>query len=155
MNFLKLIALDKEDLQIVSAHLQDAVLRVGDMAFLSEERRFVVALNRFNWLSAEDPMSNGRDYERRSSGLRFENVKRVQTKKISLLNKSQVLELLAIDFEESDAPGGYITLTFAGGGAVRLEVDCIEAELRDLGFAWKTFRKPEHPDDRNESEAAG
>ena len=59
-----------------------------------------------------------------------------------------VLELLAVDFEATDDVAGYITLFFAGGGAIRLQVDCIEAELRDLGPVWKTRSKPEHPDEQ-------
>ncbi|HZA01678.1 MAG TPA: DUF2948 family protein, partial [Hyphomicrobiaceae bacterium] len=65
---------------------------------------------------------------------------------IDLEAKQDVLELLAIQFEETDAPAGAVTLVFAGGGAIRLEVECIEAELRDLGAAWKARCKPEHPD---------
>jgi hypothetical protein len=153
MDLLKLIALDEEDLKVVSAHLQDAVLRVADMAFLPRERRFAVLLNRFDWLSAETKAAQ-EGFRRQRCGLRFEKVLNAQIKNISLQRRSDALELLAIDFEEHNPPGGYITLTFAGGGAVRLEVDCIEAELRDLGLVWKTGKKPIHPDDQSETKTA-
>jgi hypothetical protein len=146
MELLKLIALDDDDLKVVSAHLQDAISRVEDMAFLSRERRFVMLLNRFDWArAAEDAASNGQGYQRRRCALRFEKVHKAQVRQISLDDRAGVLELLAVHFESGDAPSGYITLTFAGGGAVRLHVDCIEAELSDLGPVWKTPRKPEHP----------
>jgi hypothetical protein len=148
MTLLKLIALDEDDLNVVSAQLQDALLRIDDMAFMPKERRFAVLLNRFDWLNAEmEHASNGSGYERRQCILRFEKVGQAQFKNISLSDGKRVLELLAIHFYAREAPGGYVTLIFAGGGAVRLEVDCIEAELRDLGPSWKTPRKPQHPDD--------
>lgn len=147
MELLKLIALDDEDLCIISAHLQDAVLRIGDMAFRPHERQFVVILNRFNWLSAGERRKTDAGFERRMAALRFERVQNAQFQKIDLQQQIQAVELLAIDFENNDPPGGYVTLLFSGGGAVRLEVECIEAEIRDLGPAWTTQFKPEHPDD--------
>ncbi|WP_088348292.1 MULTISPECIES: DUF2948 family protein [Rhodomicrobium] len=156
MELLKLIALDDEDLTIMSAHLQDAVLLVEDMAFIPQERRFAAIVNRFDWVSAtEKRTANGGGYERRRAALRFEKVMNAQFRQLSLDNKGDALELLAVKFEAATLPSGYVTLFFAGGGAVRLHVDCIEAELRDLGPIWKTRRKPEHPDDgNNDTEAA-
>lgn len=156
MQLLKLIALDDEDLTIMSAHLQDAVLRMEDMAYIAQERRFAAVVNRFDWISAnEKRASNGGGYERRRAALRFEKVINAQFRQLSLDNKSDALELLAVKFEAQTLPGGYVTLFFAGGGAIRLHVDCIEAELRDLGPIWKTRRKPEHPDDPGDLDAAG
>ncbi len=66
---------------------------------------------------------------------------------LDLRDKRRVLSLLAIRFEEKDVPSGVVTLIFAGGGAIRLRVECIEAELRDLGAAWKAARAPDHPND--------
>lgn len=147
MELLKLIALDEDDLKVVSAHLQDAVLKVEDMAFVPRERRFAALLNRFDWLTADEKIAaNGGQFERRRCALRFEKVHHAQFKALSLNNSAQVLELLTVSFEPGEAPSGYVTLTFAGGPAVRLQVDCIEAELRDLGPSWKTAYKPEHPD---------
>ncbi len=145
MEDLKLIALDPEDLKVLSCHLQDAVIRVGDMAYLNEEMRFAAIANRFDWEQAariEDAT-----YRRRRSGLRFERVKSAKVQGIDLKQKDAVLELLAVTFEPGEEPSGVLTLIFSGGGAIRLDVECIEAELRDLGAAWRTSRKPEHAGD--------
>lgn len=141
---LKLLALDHDDLKILSAHLQDAVLRVADMVYLPSEQRFAAVMNRFDWLSAEAPGSEGNDLRRCRCALRFDRVRRAQVHKLKPGEPLVVAELLAVTYEESDPPGGYITLYFAGGGAVRLEVECIEAELRDLGAVWRTKLKPKH-----------
>jgi hypothetical protein len=65
---------------------------------------------------------------------------------IDLKNKSVVLSLLAVTFEPTTAPEGYVTLHFADGGAIRLNVECIEAEMKDLGPIWRVDFKPQHPD---------
>ncbi|MBX2804788.1 MAG: DUF2948 family protein [Hyphomicrobiales bacterium] len=140
---LKLIALDQEDLQIISAHLQDAIVRVDEMAYLPNEKRFVAILSRFDWTSEDNGF-----YDRRQAALRFEKIQSAQYKAIPLNSSEGIaLELLAIDHEVTDGVGGHITLVFAGGGAIRLAADCVEAELRDLGPVWKTRIKPEHPED--------
>lgn len=155
MELLKLIALDDEDLTILSAHLQDAVLRIEDMAYIPQERRFAAIFSRFDWVSADEKRTtNGGGYERRRAALRFEKVMNAQIRQLSLDHKEDALELLAVKFEPATPPSGFVTLFFAGGGAVRLQVDCIEAELRDLGPIWKTRRKPEHPGDNNDTDTA-
>ena len=155
MELLKLIAMDDEDLKVISVQLQDAILRVEDMAYLPQERRFAAILNRFDWLSATgNGQSDAAGYRRRRSALRFERVTGAQFQNLALQEKSGTLELLAVNFEPGDLPGGYITLIFCGGGAIRLQVEVIEAELRDLGPIWKTRAKPEHPDDGAEAEAS-
>jgi hypothetical protein len=141
---LKLIALDQDDLKILSAHLQDAVIRLSDMAYLPSEHRFAAILNRFDWLSVEDGDGARPNLRRCRSALRFDRVKRAQVQKIRPGEPTAVAELLAVTYEDADPPGGYVTLYFAGGGAVRLEVECIEAELRDLGAAWRTEIMPKH-----------
>jgi hypothetical protein len=145
---LKLIALDAEDLAILSAHLQDAVMKVGDLAFLPREKRFAAVANRFDWVEALG-RDAGRDrrYARRRCALRFERVLTAQVNGLDLKNKGAVTSLLAVSFEPGDPPAGHVTLQFADGSAVRLEVECIEAELRDLGPVWEAKSKPEHPDD--------
>ena len=154
MELLKLIALDDEDLSVLSVQLQDAILRIEDMAYLPQERRFAAIFNRFDWLSAAgDAQADDSSYERRRSALRFERVADAQFQNLALYDKSGTLELLAINFEPGELPGGFITLFFCGGGAIRLNVEFIEAELRDLGPVWKTSAKPEHPDDSAEAEA--
>lgn len=148
---LKLVAFDAEDLQVISAHVQDAVVQVGEMAYLPAERRFAAIVNRFDWAKATGCYGDA-GLERRRTALRFERVLEAKCQGIDLKSKQQVMELLAIQFDETDAPGGYVTMVFAGGPAVRLKVECIEAELRDLGAAWKARRKPEHPDIETVSE---
>ncbi len=146
MGDLKLVAFDAEDLKVISAHLQDAVLQVGDMTYRPAEHRFAAITNRFDWASATGAHGHEPSLERRRTGLRFERVLEAKCQGMDLKSKRQTLELLAIQFEETEPPGGYITLFFAGGPAVRLKVECIEAEMRDLGAAWKTTRRPQHPD---------
>lgn len=142
---LKLLALDEQDLQILSAHLQDAVLRVADIAFVPAEKRFAMIANRFDWESAGDgKATRKKGFRRRRSALRFERVLGVQLQGVKQNSKSAVLELLAVQFEAEDKPEGHVTLVFAGGAAIRLHVECIEAEMRDLGPVWKTKLKPEH-----------
>lgn len=141
---LKLLALDHDDLKILSAHLQDAVLRLADMVYMPSEQHFAAILNRFDWLAAEDGDGRHSSLRRCRCALRFDRVKRAQVQKIRPGEPFAVAELLAITFEEVDSPGGFITLHFAGGGGVRLEVECIEAELRDLGAAWRALTKPVH-----------
>ncbi len=144
MTDLKLIAFDAEDLSVIAAHLQDAVLRIEDMAFLKSEQRFAAVTNRFDWSHAAEAGGKGRNFMRRRAGLRIERVTGAKVQGLDLAKKDQVLSLLTLTFEEGDAPQGRITLAFAGGGAVRLDVECIEAALSDLGAAWGTPRKPEH-----------
>ena len=136
---LRLIAFDSEDLQVVSAHLQDALVRVGDMAWLPEQDRFVLGLSRFDWVSSEAGQC-----ERAVGALQFERVRTVRQNGVPQREPNTVLSLLAIAFEPGDAPAGRVILTFAGGGAIRLEVECIEAQLADLGAAWQTKAKPDH-----------
>jgi Protein of unknown function (DUF2948) len=145
---LKLIALDADDLAVISAHLQDAVLKVADLAFLPREKRFAAVANRFDWLEAiEKDGVRDRRYARRRTALRFERVLSAQVQGLDLKNQGAVAELLAIRFDPGDPPQGQVTLNFAGGGAIRLNVECIEAELRDLGPMWQAKSKPKHPDE--------
>ena len=144
MNNIKLIALDDEDLAVLSLHLQDAVLRVADMAYVASDRRFAAVLNRFDWENAETRGKKG--FMRRRSGLRFERVLGAEVSGLDLTKKDQVISLLAVTFEATEAPSGLVTLMFSGGGAVRLRVECIEAELKDLGAVWQTRKRPSHPE---------
>jgi hypothetical protein len=144
MELLKLVALDEEDLRIISAHLQDSVLRVRDMAYLPRARRFVVLLNRFDWLKANSRWFSWGRYERRRCALRFERVLGAQHQALPLQSKDAAAELLALQFHALEPPEGYITMIFSGRGAVRIHVECIEAELRDLGPAWQTRIRPHH-----------
>ena len=145
---LKLIAFDAEDLAVISAHLQDAVLKVADIAYLPKERRFAAIGNRFDWSEAiKGATGKAQDYTRRRTALRFERVLGAKLQGIDLGAKDAVLALLAIGFEPGEAPEGSVTLHFAGGGAIRLDVECIEAELKDLGPVWRVASMPKHPTD--------
>lgn len=145
---LKLIALDADDLAVISAHLQDAVLQVGDIAYLPKDKRFAAIANRFDWFNAlQDGKSEKAEFARRRAALRFERVLSAQVQGINLQNKSTVLSLLAIGFEPTEAPEGDVILLFSEGCAIRLRVECIEAELQDLGAIWQATSRPQHPDD--------
>lgn len=146
MSDLKLIAFDAEDLSVVAAHLQDAALRVDDMAYVKAERRFALVANRFDWGHAVKSEAAAGAFIRRRTGLRIEHVTGAQVQGLDLVSKDRVLSLLTLTFAPSrpDGPEGTVTLTFAGGGAVRLAVECIEAGMTDLGAAWTTPNKPEH-----------
>jgi len=139
---LRLIAADAEDLQAISACLQDAILTVGDMAWLARERRFAFVANRFVWEAGGDRRTG--PFWRTRSGAHFEDVTSVRQINLRTDSKDAVIELLAIEFKPSGDGAGAVTMTFSGGGAVRLEVESVNAELRDLSAPWRTRLKPEH-----------
>ncbi len=144
MKPLKLIALDEADLEVVSSHLQDAVMRVGDMAYVPSKKRFAAVLNRFDWERAEGG-DGGKNYRRRRAALRFDRVLGAKHRRVKPATEDKVLSLLAISFEATQPPGGYVTLTFSGDASIQLKVECIEAELTDLGPVWRAKSKPQHP----------
>lgn len=149
MDDLKLIAFDSEDLAVLSAHLQDAVVRVDEMMYLPREKRFVALASRFDWAAAMGAGAEMRkSLRRRRAALRFERVEAAKVQGIDLRAGKGVLSLLAIQFAPAgqDDPAGVIVLTFSGGAAIRLEVECIEAELKDLGAAWRARGLPQHPE---------
>ena len=125
---LKLIALDEEDLAVISAHVQDSCVQREDISWLPGQKRFVLAGMRYDWTAAD----RGR-HERVGSVLRFDRVLKVAQIGLSDRDAPATLNLLAVGFEETDAPSGLVTLAFFGGAAVRLEVECLEGELRDIG----------------------
>lgn len=139
---LKLIALDAEDLQAISACCQDAVLKTADLHYFSSEKRFILEMNRFVWEKAPGPLSQP---ERRKAVLHFERVEKVSLSGIDRSNRDQVLSLLAIIFEPGDGPGGTVQLVFAGKAAIRLSVECIEAQLSDMKASWAASSIPSHP----------
>lgn len=150
MHDLKLMALDEEDLSVLAAHLQDAVLTAGDMTFLKGERRFALVANRFDWSQASKSAPaqlDGDAFTRRRAGVRFERVMNAKVTGFDPSKKDTALSLLTVTFETANEPSGFVTLHFSGGGAVRLEVECIEAAIQDLGSAWSTQRKPSHTGD--------
>jgi hypothetical protein len=135
---LRLIAQDADDLAVLSAALQDAVTKIGDISFEPAARRLTIAFNRYRW------EVEGRTRQRVRSGLQFGGVMSVQGRNLRRDAPAAVIELLAVAFEPGEAPGGRVTLTFAGGGDLRLEVECLDAALADLSGAWPARRKPEH-----------
>jgi hypothetical protein len=141
MDLLKLVALDKDDIAVISAHLQDAVVKVGDIVWQPADKRFVLAANRFDWEAAQN---SGSDFRRRRTALRFDRVLGVKCRNISPKDPATVLNLLAVEFSEDDCPSGTVTLMFSGGAALRLEVECLEVEFADLGPVWPTSACPEH-----------
>lgn len=133
---LQLLAEDQADLAVMSAALQDAVAKVGDIVFESKARRLTIAFNRFRWEAGAR--------QRVRSALQVGGVLALQTRKIRRERKDGVLELLAIGFEPTEAPGGVLTLSFAGGGDLRAEVECVDAVLADVSEPWPTPRAPAH-----------
>lgn len=142
MDQLKLVALDEEDLKIVSAHVQDAVMKVGDLEFRPSLKRFIVPMNRFVW---EGKARFFRlNPQRRNSVLHFDRVLNAKTSGIARDRPTDILSLLAVSFVPMDAPAGIVELIFSGGGAIMLDVECVEARLADLGGAWQASSRPSH-----------
>ena len=141
MDLLKLVALDRDDMEVVSAHLQDAVVKAADIHWRPAENRVVVGLNRFDWEAAH---CTAPQFRRRRAALRFDRVSACRCRNLDAVQKEQVLNLLAVEFEPSDQPAGVVIFTFSGGGMLRLEVECLEVELADLGPCWGTDCCPEH-----------
>jgi hypothetical protein len=138
MTDLKLIALDTEDLDVIAAATQDAVVRVGDLGYARADKRFALLMNRYAW------EEGGRRGVRKRAAMHFDRVTDVKVAGIDTNAREGVLELLTVRFTETQAPAGTIDLAFAGGGTVRLEVEVLEARLKDLGAAWAARLKPQH-----------
>jgi hypothetical protein len=136
----KLAAGDAEDLAILSARLQDAAAKLGDFAYLPKQRRFAGVVNRLKW------EEGGKTRVR--AGLHFDGVLAVKTQNVKLGAKAAVVSILALSFTAKavDDPGGVIEIVLAGGGAIRLEVECIDAELADMTRPWAARAKPDHGD---------
>ena len=135
---LKLLALDTEDLDVISATTQDAVVRVGDMGFAKADNRFALLMNRFAW------EEGGKTRQRKRAALHFDRVNDVKVAGIDTNSVDGVLELLAIRFNVADDPAGTVELAFAGGGTIRLTVECLEARLQDFGATWAAKARPQH-----------
>lgn len=149
---LGLIAADTDDLQVVSAVMQDAVAKVGEMAFLPRARRFALLANRFVW--EEGATKERGPWHRVRTGLHFEDVARVRTKALDLGNKGAVVSILAVAFEPDGEEGaGTITLSLGGGGAIALDVESINAAAEDLSPPWRTQNRPDHETGPDAAEA--
>ncbi|HEX9158810.1 MAG TPA: DUF2948 family protein [Rhizomicrobium sp.] len=138
---LVLAAIDAEDLETISARLQDAVARVKDLVYLPKSRRFAGLFNRFKWESA-----GARGGNRVRAGLRIEGVLSAKATKLRTGNPDAIAALLAIRFQPKggDDPGGVIELVFSGGGILKLDVECIDVELADLSGEWVSRGRPVH-----------
>lgn len=138
----RLAAFDADDLAVISAHLQDALMRIGDIRWLKREAKLALVANRYDHLSVGGRNDRG---QRRLTGLQLSRVERVAASNILMNDKTAVLSLLAITFEPAKtAPEGTVVLTFAGGGTIRADVECIEAAMADLGPKWAARARPEH-----------
>ena len=127
---LKLIALDADDLAVISAHVQDARVQASDIIWRQGEKRLVVGMSRLDW----EPTLSGETASRRLiAALRFDRVLACKSRKIDLETQDTPLELVGIEFHPGEPPGGSALLLFSHGGALRLDVECLECELTDLG----------------------
>lgn len=139
---LRLLAQDADDLDVLSAALQDAVAKIGDIRWDAQARTLTLACNRFRW---EAPGKRAGQGERVRSALQFGDVTGVQARNLRRDAKGAVVELLSIGFTPGEeAPAGVVTLTFAGGGDMRVLVDCLDVALADVSDPWSTPRTPGH-----------
>ena len=127
---LKLIALDADDLAVISAHVQDARVQTADIVWRQDEKRLVVGMSRLDW---EQTLAGETSPRRLIAALRFDRVLSCKSRNIDLKAPETALELLGIEFHPGEAPGGSAILLFAQGGALRIDVECLECELTDLG----------------------
>ena len=125
-----LVALDGDDLAVISAHIQDAAVVAGDILWRRAENRLVVAMRR---LDCEDIIAGDCVPRRLISALRFDRVLSCQSREIDMDAQELPLTLLGLEFHPGKTPGGQVMLLFASGGVLRLEVECLECELADLG----------------------
>lgn len=145
---LALIARDAEDLAVMTALVQDAVLTRADMRWEPRRRRFSMLLNRFRWEDRTRAERAGRPYERVRAVLVVEDVQAAAVQGLDLTDRDRVLSLLTMSFTPGDDGAGRLVLVFAGDGAVALEVECIELALRDVTrpYAAPARQAPRHPD---------
>ena len=144
---LKLMALDAEDLLVISAHVQDSTLRSCEIDYAPQKKLLILPINRFAWEAPATRRLFRRKYQRRRSVLHFSGVTGLKSSRIDRADQSQVSSILSIGFipsEDENDPGGQIKLDFGGGGGLLLDVECIEAQLTDLGAAWEASSKPQH-----------
>ncbi|MGD9477843.1 DUF2948 family protein [Shinella sp. G-2] len=143
MDSLKLLALDAEDLAVVSAHLQDAVFKTDGLAYDARHNVFSLAVNRFVW---EKTGGRGKTFERRRAAVAFKRVEAVRSLGIDRKDKDAVFSLLAVNYsQKGEGPEGTVELVLSGNASIALDVECIEVQLADTGGAWETSLKPRHP----------
>ena len=139
---LKLIARTEEDLRVVSAHLQDSIASVSDIANLKKNKIFLLQLNRFMWEDVEKGVF--RKNKRIRTILKFENVMNVLSRNINQLKKDKFLDFLAIETNKMPDNNYEMKIIFAGDSVIRVLSEVIEVTLDDQGEAWNTKNKPKH-----------
>lgn len=151
MSALKMMAMDEEDLTILSAHCQDAVFKAADVTWLAAEKRLLISINRFVWEKAKKGaglagLLGRKSYERHKAVLHFERVTQVQANGLSPSDPDTVFSLLSIEFfGGEDGVSGQIELILAEGHSIRLNVESVETRLADFDAAWETTNMPKHP----------
>ena len=139
---LKLIAKTEEDLRVVSAHLQDSIVNVADIANLKKNKIFLMQLNRFMWEDVEKGIF--RKNKRIRTVLKFENVLHAVSRNINQLKKDKFLDFLAIETNITPDNNYEMKIIFAGDSIIRIISEVIEVTLDDQGEAWDTKNKPKH-----------
>lgn len=136
---LRLAARDPDDLAVIAGCLQDAIVPLADVAYLPDEKRFVLVANRFRWEQTRE--EGGADFERVNCGVSFEGVSAVKSRGIDLRRREDMLSLLTVRPEP-----GAVVMVFAGGGQIRIETEEIACRIEDIGEPWPTRWRPSHPD---------
>ena len=139
---LKLIARTTEDLRVISAHLQDSIVKTSDIANLKKNRIFLMQLNRFMWEDVEKGVF--RKNKRIRTILKFENVLEVNSKNIRQGSKDKFLDFLAIESYKMSNNNYEMKLIFSGDSIIRVIAEVIEVTLDDQGEPWDTKNKPKH-----------
>lgn len=141
---LRLLAEEGDDLKIIAAAVQDAVVKAGNLNYEKRKRRFSIELNRYRWETA--PARKGQPGERVRALLAFDGVLGVKTRGITKADPELILSLLSADFvaDAAEPPGGKVTLLFAGDGEIVLTVEALDATLLDSDYVWPTRHVPSH-----------
>jgi len=140
---LRLLAEETEDLTIIAAAVQDAVVKAGNLKYEKQNRRFAIELNRYRWEIA--PTRKGQPGERVRALLAFDGVLDVKTRGITKADPELILSLLSAEFTpDAEPPGGKVTLLFAGDGEIVLTVEALDGTLLDSDYVWPTRRVPSH-----------
>ena len=145
---LNIGALDSEDLTVISAMVQDAVLPIGEISWQAKQRRLALLINRFRWEDKTNAERQGRPVERVQSLLAFDTVLSVASQGLDRSQKDLVLSVLSITMENAENGDCYLTVTLAGDGALRIRVEAVEVHLRDVTrpYAAPSRKSPHHPD---------
>jgi hypothetical protein len=161
---LKIIARDAEDLAVVSACLQDALIPLNEMRYLPQERRFIMVANRFRWERAarssqeippakDAPFDSDDDFgnlQRSNAGICIDRVLSVRSRNVDRSRRDDFLSLLSVQLD-----GNKLSFLFAGGGTIQVEVEALSLYLSDLGKAWPTPWQPDHALESGDGKAAG